>query len=50
MTGHERAVLYLTAIETGLRVKELQSLTVSSFNFDDCIVTAEPESCKNGTF
>jgi len=48
MSGHERAVLYLTAIETGLRVRELQSLTVSSFDFDDAAVTVKAEHCKNG--
>ncbi|MHC4154613.1 MAG: tyrosine-type recombinase/integrase [Planctomycetota bacterium] len=41
MTGHERALLYLLALETGLRVKELRSLTVSSFNCDDALVTVE---------
>ena len=47
MTGHERAVLYLMTIETGLRVRELRSLTVSSFDFDKCVVTAKAEFCKN---
>ena len=47
MTGHERAALYLLAIETGLRVRELQSLTVESFDFDDCTVTAKAEFCKD---
>lgn len=47
MTGHERAVLYLLAMETGLRVGELQSLTLASFDFQSCSVTAKAESCKN---
>lgn len=47
MTGHERAVLYLLAIETGLWVRELQSLTILSFDFDNCTVTVEPEFTKN---
>jgi site-specific recombinase XerD len=48
MPGHERAVLYLVGIETGLRVRELQSLTVNSFDFDDAAVTVKAEHCKNG--
>jgi len=48
MPGHEPAVLYLVGIETGLRVRELQSLSVSSFDFDAATVTAKPEHCKNG--
>jgi len=47
MTGHERAVLYLVAIETGLRVNELRSLQKRSFDFDNCIVTCEASYCKN---
>jgi integrase len=47
MTGHGRAVLYLTAIETGLRVRELRSLKVSSFDFDNCQVTVKAKNCKN---
>ena len=47
MSGHERAVLYLLAIETGLRVQELQSLKVSSFDFENCTVNVEPEYCKD---
>jgi len=47
MMGHERAVLYLVAIETGLRVRELQSLKVSSFDIEKYIVTAEAKFCKN---
>ena len=47
MSGHERAVLYLLAIETGLRVQELQSLKVSSFDFENCTVNVESEYCKD---
>jgi len=47
MTGNDRAVLYLLAVETGLRVRELQSLTRSSFDFDKCTVTVRAEYCKN---
>jgi len=41
MTGYERYLLYRTAVESGLRVNELRSLTVSSFDFKDCTVTVE---------
>ena len=42
MSGHERYLLYKLALETGLRPdKELRSLTVSSFNFDDLTVTVK---------
>ena len=34
MTGHERALLYRLAAETGLRVAELRSLRPSSFDLD----------------
>ena len=47
MTAHGRAVLYLLAIETGLRVRELQSLTLSSFDFEKCTVTVKSEFCKD---
>ena len=48
ISGHERAVLYLTAIETGLRVRELQSLTAGSFDFDVATATVKPEFRKDG--
>ncbi len=48
MSGHARAVLYLTGIETGLRVRELQSLTAGSFDFDVATATVKPEFCKDG--
>ncbi len=47
MSGHERAVLYLLSVETGLRVGELQSLTVSSFDLDKGVVRVEADFCKN---
>ena len=39
MTGRERAMLYRLAVETGLRRKELGSLKVSSFDFQNNSVT-----------
>jgi site-specific recombinase XerD len=47
MTGMERAVLYLLAVETGLRYAELRSLKVGSFDFDNAVVTVRAECCKN---
>ena len=47
MTGHQRAVVYRLAIETGLRASELKSLTVSSFDFDNCKVTIRAANAKN---
>jgi len=47
MTGCERALLYRLAIETGLRVGELRSLTVSSFDFDRLMVTVEAAYSKH---
>jgi integrase len=47
MSGHERAVLYLMTVETGLRVQELHSLKVSSFDFENCTVSVESEYCKD---
>ena len=39
MEGRERVLLYRLAVETGLRRKELRSLKVSSFDFDQNTVT-----------
>lgn len=39
--------MYLLAVETGLRVRELQSLTVGSFDFESCTVTLEKKFTKN---
>jgi len=47
--GHQRAVLYRLAVETGLRAKELRSLTVSSFDLEKCTVTARADDTKNST-
>lgn len=47
MTGHERAMLYRLAIETGLRRGELRSLTVSAFDFNTCTVTIGAAFSKN---
>jgi integrase len=40
-------MLYRLAVETGLRAKELQSLTVSSFDFENCTVTIEAAYSKH---
>ena len=47
MTGHERALLYLLAVETGLRASELKSLTASSFDFGKNSVTVLAAYSKN---
>ena len=39
MTGPERAVLYQLAVETGLRARELRSLTWDSFDLDADVPT-----------
>ncbi len=39
MSGYERSLLYRLALETGLRVRELWSLTVGAFDFDALAVT-----------
>jgi len=48
-TGHQKAMLYRLAVETGLRANELRSLTVSSFDFDKCNITIKAEDSKNRT-
>ena len=47
MSGYERALLYRLAVETGLRVSELKSLKVESFNFEGNTVTVEAAYTKN---
>jgi len=47
LSGHQRTMLYRLAIETGLRASELRSLTVSSFDFDECTVTVQAAYTKN---
>lgn len=41
MTGHERAMLYRIAIETGARANELRTAKVSAFDLDQCTLTVE---------
>lgn len=48
MTGYERALLYLFAIETGLRAGAIRSLTVSSVNWEHGSVFLPDEDSKNG--
>jgi integrase len=47
MTGYERAVLYLMAVETGLRATELKNLTVSCFDLKAGFVTLDKTKTKN---
>ena len=47
MSGPERSMLYRLAVETGLRAAELRSLTVLSFDFDNCTVTIEAAYSKH---
>jgi len=47
MDGRERALLYRLAAESGLRRKELQSLTVSSFDFKTGTVRVNCSYTKN---
>ncbi len=47
VSGHDRAVLYRLAVETGLRASELDSLTVDSFDFKNNTVTVEAGYSKN---
>ncbi|MBL7185291.1 MAG: site-specific integrase [Phycisphaerae bacterium] len=47
LTGTERCILYVLAVELGLRKRELINLRVSSFNLDKGTVTVEREVAKN---
>ena len=47
MTGHERALVYRLALETGLRANEIRQLTVAAFDFSTCIVTQVSAYTKN---
>ncbi len=47
MDGHQRALLYRLAVETGLRRDELKSLRKSSFDFENYTVTVEAAYSKN---
>lgn len=46
MEGYERAILYRFATYTGLRANEIRNLTVSSFDFNNCIVKIKAASSK----
>ena len=41
MTGAERRLLYMLAVESGLRANELRTLTVGSFDLGACTVTVQ---------
>jgi integrase len=47
MSGVERGVLYLTALETGYRLNELRCLTVGCFDLDEATVCLGAEHTKN---
>jgi len=47
LSGTERCILYVLAVELGLRKKELINLSVRSFNLDKGTVTVEREVAKN---
>lgn len=47
MTGYERYLLYRLSAETGLRAKELRSLKICSFDFDNLIVRVSGANTKN---
>jgi site-specific recombinase XerC len=48
MSGHERALVYRLAIETGMRYSEIKSLQKLSFSFDikPCKVRVDASDCK----
>jgi len=48
MTGYERFLVYLFAMNTGLRRGELRSLTPASFDFKNNLVFVKGEDTKNG--
>ena len=47
MTGHDRALVYRLALQTGLRADEIRTLTVSCFDFDARTVTLTGAYTKN---
>lgn len=47
LTGYERALIYRTALQTGLRANELRSLTVSCFDFNDRSIALTGAYTKN---
>jgi len=46
--GHERALLYRFAAQSGLRANEIRCLTIASFDFDNQLVTLAGKYTKNG--
>ncbi len=46
LTGEDRSALYATAAFTGLRVRELRSLTARSLNFEDGSITVDASYSK----
>lgn len=48
LTGHERAILYRFAAETGFRANEIRCLTVASFDFANQLVNLDGKHTKNG--
>jgi len=47
LTGHQRAMIYRLAVETGLRANEIRNLKVESFDFGKCTVTVQDHTAKN---
>ncbi len=47
LSGHQRALLYRLACESGLRANELRMLKVGSFDFDNCEVIVQDHTAKN---
>ena len=48
LSGAQRRLVYLLALETGLRRNELRKLTPASFNFKKCTVFIGGDNTKNG--
>jgi integrase/recombinase XerC len=48
MSGHQRALLYRLAVESGLRAGELRHLTAACFDFEARTVTLSGRFTKNG--
>jgi len=48
ISGHERALLYRFAAQSGLRANEIRCLTIASFDFDKQLVTLTGKYTKNG--
>jgi hypothetical protein len=43
MSGHDRAILYLFAVETGLRASAIHGLLINDFDFENSKVNIRPE-------